>query len=155
MGGNGTILRTTNGGASWIAQASGTNIRLYGVFFTDANTGTAVGWLGTILRTTTGGVVSVKDVRQSEIPREVALHQNYPNPFNPSTNIGFTIQTSGSTLLKVFDVLGREVATLVNEEIQPGTYEVTWDAKDLPSGVYFYNLQTGTFVQTRKMILLK
>lgn len=91
------------------------------------------------------------------------LNQNYPNPFNPTTNIRFTIPnvasglsaTGGMTVLKVYDVLGNEVATLVNEEKPAGVYEVEFNASELSSGIYFYKLQAGSFTQTRKMILLK
>jgi hypothetical protein len=83
------------------------------------------------------------------------LHQNYPNPFNPTTTITFTISTSGMTTLKVYSVLGQEIAKLVNGWRQPGTYEVKFDGSKLSSGVYFYQLQTGKSVATKKLILLK
>jgi hypothetical protein len=83
------------------------------------------------------------------------LDQNYPNPFNSSTIISYHLPVSGVITLKIFDVLGKEIATLVNEEKSVGTYEVNWNAVNLPSGIYFYRLQAGSFVQTRKMILMK
>jgi hypothetical protein len=83
------------------------------------------------------------------------LWQNYPNPFNPSTKISWQSPVSGWQTLKVYDVLGNEVATLVNEEKPLGTYEVTWNATNLPSGVYFYRIQSGNFIDTKKMIILK
>jgi hypothetical protein len=89
------------------------------------------------------------------VPERFALGQNYPNPFNPETEIGFRIAEVGFVSLKVFDVLGREVATLVNEEKQLGTYSVQWDASGQASGVYFYRLQTGNFVDVKKLILLR
>lgn len=105
----------------------------------------------------------VKDRIQS--PLAFRLEQNYPNPFNPSTTINFVIPKSSFTNLKVYDVLGREVATLVNEEKPAGTYEVTWNTVNLPSGVsakggyasgvYFYQLKAGDFTQTKKLILMK
>ncbi len=86
-------------------------------------------------------------------------HQNYPNSFNPSTKISFTIPNVGTGLalsvLKVYDVLGNEVATLVDEHLEAGKYEVTFDASNLTSGIYFYRLQAGSFIETKKMILLK
>jgi hypothetical protein len=101
----------------------------------------------------------------ANIPSQFALEQNYPNPFNPSTKIQFTIVSaqSGSasggnrllTIVKVFDVLGREVATLVNAVKEPGTYTVQFDGSNLASGVYFYRLQAGTYVETRKLLLLR
>jgi photosystem II stability/assembly factor-like uncharacterized protein len=93
-----------------------------------------------------------------ELPRVFGLEQNYPNPFNPSTNIRFSIPVGtghAPSLLRVYDVLGREVATLVNGNLQPGSYEVTFDAEGLSSGVYLYRLQSGNFVQTRKLLLLR
>jgi CubicO group peptidase (beta-lactamase class C family) len=83
------------------------------------------------------------------------LEQNFPNPFNPSTNIKYSVPQSSHVQIKVYDVLGNEIETLVNEEKPSGTYELTWNAVNLPSGVYFYRLKAGSFVETRKMILLK
>ncbi len=90
-----------------------------------------------------------------EIPSKFVLYQNYPNPFNPGTRIGFRIQETGFVSLKVFDVLGREVVTLVNEEMTAGGHERAFDGRDLSSGIYFYRLQASGFVQTRKLLLLK
>jgi hypothetical protein len=91
----------------------------------------------------------------NSVPDKFSLSQNYPNPFNPSTNIKFQIANNKYVLLKVFDVIGREVQTLVNEKLKPGEYEVTFDGSALPSGVYFYKLTAGEFTQTKKLILLK
>ncbi len=91
----------------------------------------------------------------SQLPENFGLKQNYPNPFNPSTKIEFQIPSSAFVELKVFDLLGREVATLANEEMQPGNYETTFDGEGLASGVYFYRLQAGEFGQTRKLLLQK
>ena len=103
-------------------------------------------------------LVSVEE--ETPLPTEFVLEQNYPNPFNPSTTIKFNIPSVGtlratSVQLKVYDVLGNEVATLVNEEKPAGTYEFTWNAVSLPSGVYFYQLKAGEYTNTKKMILLK
>ncbi len=91
----------------------------------------------------------------NEIPNDFSLSQNFPNPFNPNTIIRFKIKDSRLTILKVFDLLGREVATLVNEQLQPGTYEVDWDAANYPSGVYYYKLIAGDYSETKKMVVLK
>ena len=99
------------------------------------------------------GSLSVQE--REGVPNVFSLSQNYPNPFNPSTNFGFRIVEFGFVSLKVFDVLGREVATLVNEEMQPGSYEVTWDASRFPSGVYFYRLTAGSFHSTKKLSLIR
>ena len=154
IGSSGTILRTTNGGTTWVLQSSGTTETLNGVSFTDSDNGTVVGNGGTILRTTTGGVVSV-DEKDNEIPTEYLLSQNYPNPFNPNTTINYAVKERGFVQLKVYDVLGNEVATLVNEEKQLGNYSVSFSKNNLPSGVYVYSLLVNNFVQNRKMILLK
>jgi len=88
-------------------------------------------------------------------PTIFALSQNYPNPFNPATTISYDVPKSGIVALKVYDVLGREVALLVNEQKQPGSYRVKFDGSSLSSGVYFYRLQAGSFVDTKKLVLLK
>jgi len=88
-------------------------------------------------------------------PKEFSLSQNYPNPFNPSTTINFSVPYSEFVTLKVFDVLSNEVATLVNEEKPAGVYEVEFNAFGLSSGIYFYKIQTSSFVETKKMILLR
>jgi len=98
---------------------------------------------------------SVNDLRIGHIPERPVLDQNYPNPFNPSTELQFRISSSKFVSFRVLDVLGREIATLVNEYRQPGTYLVHWDASGLPSGVYFCRLWAGDFVETRKMVLAK
>jgi hypothetical protein len=113
------------------------------------------GLLAIALRTDSTGVVGVGEKTASGIPTKFELVQNYPNPFNPATNFQFSIANSQLTILKVFDVLGREVATLVNEVKQPGTYAVQWDANNVASGIYFYRLQAGEFTQTKKLILLR
>ena len=93
--------------------------------------------------------------QSQEIPVTFALEQNYPNPFNPTTNIKFSIPTQGLVTLKVFNSLGKEVATLVNEVTNTGTYVVDFDAGNLTSGVYFYRLQSDNFSETKRMILIK
>ena len=80
---------------------------------------------------------------------------NYPNPFNPTTKINYSTKEKGNVELKIFDLLGSEIATLVNEEKTPGNYEVFFDASNLSSGVYLYTIKAGSFVQTRKMLLMK
>jgi gluconolactonase len=97
---------------------------------------------------------SVKD--QGSLPSKTFdLNNNYPNPFNPSTTIEYQTNISGSITMKIFDVLGCEVATLVNEFKHPGTYKVQWDASGMPSGAYFYQLQAGNVVQTKKLVLIR
>lgn len=99
------------------------------------------------------GIVGVED--EEKLPTEFVLEQNFPNPFNPSTTFRYSIPTLSKVVIKVYDILGNEIATLMDEEKSVGAYELTWDAADLPSGVYFYQLKAGEYVNTKKMILLK
>jgi hypothetical protein len=92
---------------------------------------------------------------EGEVPSVFALYANYPNPFNPSTNIKYSVPEASRVILKVFDALGREVATVVNQDQAAGTYVATFDAKSLANGTYFYRLQAGNFTETKKMLLLK
>jgi len=94
-------------------------------------------------------------VESSPFPGAFQLYQNYPNPFNPATNFGFRIADMGMVKLSVYDLLGREVAVVVNQELRPGEYTVAWNASGYPSGVYYYRLSTGGFVETKKAVLVK
>ena len=96
----------------------------------------------------------VKNIN-TELPTNYSLYQNYPNPFNPSTKISYSIPQSGFVELKVYDILGREVASLINEKQSMGNYEIEFNASNLTSGVYFYRLQSNSFVDTKKLILLR
>lgn len=152
--GNGLIFHTTNGGANWISQ-NATNHGLYSVGFANADTGYAVGYLGTILKTINGGQLTPVQNISSEIPKQFSLNQNYPNPFNPKTIISYQLSMNNFVSLKIYDVSGNEIATLVNEKQNAGTYSVDWEAGNFPSGVYFYKLQSGDFVETKRMTLIK
>ena len=98
-------------------------------------------------------IVSVEET--PNIPNIITLYQNYPNPFNPTTSIQYAVSSRQFVSLKVYDVLGNEVATLVNSEKPVGVYKVEWNATGIPSGVYFYQLQTEGYVETKKMVLLR
>jgi len=100
-------------------------------------------------------ITSVEEEEIDILPTEYSLSQNYPNPFNPSTNIKYSVPQPSQVQIKVYDVLGNEIETLVNEEKPAGTYELTWNAANLSSGIYFYQLKAGEYVNTKKMILLK
>lgn len=102
-----------------------------------------------------GGSLSVKNGVDLGTPTEFSLSQNYPNPFNPSTTISYQLVKQSHVTLKVFDVLGREVATLVNGLEEPGYKSVKFEASKLPSGVYYYRLQAGNYVETKKLLLLR
>ena len=99
------------------------------------------------------GVVSVGNVEQ--IPSKFSLDQNYPNPFNPATKISYSVPSTSYVTLRVFNLLGQVVATLVNENKSAGSYPIVWDASSVPSGVYFYQMKAGSFIETRKMVLMK
>ena len=100
-------------------------------------------------------ITGINKSREDLLSRSYSLNQNYPNPFNPSTTFSFNLPSRSFVLLKVFDLIGKEVATIVSEEMQAGNYSRQWNASDLPSGVYFYRLQAGSFEETKKLILLK
>ena len=99
--------------------------------------------------------VSVDDNNEELFPTEYSLEQNFPNPFNPSTTINFSVPEASFVSLKIFNVLGEEVETLVAKDLNAGNYKYGWNALGLPSGIYFYKLQTDNFTETKKMILLK
>jgi photosystem II stability/assembly factor-like uncharacterized protein len=151
------IQSTTNAGINWINQTlnqPGINYR--SVYFTDSLIGWVVGDSGRIIKTTTGGWGPSNVLNQSsEFPDKYSLSQNYPNPFNPSTSISFQLPDAGNVSLKLFDVLGKEVMTLADEYRAPGSYEVRLDASNLAGGMYFYKLVSGSFSETKKMILVK
>ena len=109
--------------------------------------------IGSSIRFFESAPAGVADLRA--LPNNFALGQNYPNPFNPKTDLRFTIANLQFVELKVFDILGREVATLVNEQMAPGIYDVQWDASRYPSGTYFYTMRAGRFVETKRMMLVK
>ncbi|HSP88127.1 MAG TPA: T9SS type A sorting domain-containing protein, partial [Ignavibacteriaceae bacterium] len=100
-------------------------------------------------------IITSAEQQENRLPDNFILQQNYPNPFNPSTTIRYSIPTSEFVTIKVYDVLGSEVATLINEEKPVGSYEVDFNASNLSSGIYFYTLQAGKFSETKKLILMK
>jgi choice-of-anchor B domain-containing protein len=97
----------------------------------------------------------VSNEDENHLPVNFGLAQNFPNPFNPTTKIRYSVASSQLTVLKVYDVLGVEIVTLVNEEKSPGEYEVDFNGSSFPSGIYFYSLSSGSFIQTKKMLLIK
>jgi len=166
----GAIIMTTNNGVNWFPDYPTTrNRQLFEVYVLSSGIGWAVGTNGTILkRSNLTGITNESGVT----PSAYSLSQNYPNPFNPETKIQFSIKKtenrkqldpvrhsrkSGNpeVLLKIYDALGREVETLVNEALQPGTYEVTFNGGKYNSGVYFYRLVTDGYTETKRMILVK
>lgn len=151
----GTILRTTDSGKTWGKEVSNTSSDLYGVSIRDS-IGIIVGKNGTVLRKMDPTFIDSTETDSTlKIPSEYYLSQNYPNPFNPSTNIKYSILRQSFVTLKIYDLLGREAATLVNEEKPTGIYEIEFDGSNLSSGVYFYRLKTNEYAKTKKMILLR
>jgi len=110
---------------------------------------------GTVHLKRLGIVTGIGPMKTAGVPESFSLEQNFPNPFNPGTTISYQIPTQSHVTLKVFDVLGREVAVLVNEVQQAGDNTVEFHAEHIPSGVYFYRLTTGTFTETKKLVLLR
>jgi hypothetical protein len=101
------------------------------------------------------GVVSVEDNEKDILPNNFALYQNFPNPFNPTTIINYSIPKSSFVTIKIYDALGREVNTLVDEEKSVGNYSVKFEGSNLSSGIYFYQIKSANYIETKKMILLR
>jgi photosystem II stability/assembly factor-like uncharacterized protein len=157
VGVGGAVVISNNGGTTWTGIATEAVQDLYAVHFSDVDRGTIVGDKGIVLRTVPSGTISFveDDHRSTTTPSEFSLAQNYPNPFNGMTTIEFQIARTSSVVLKLYDLLGRQVATLVDEVKGPGQYRLRWDSKNLSSGIYFCRLSVGDAVATKKMILLK
>ncbi len=158
--------KSNDGGAHWTLYKTKIQEGLYyyspnKTYYVNNSTGFIIGGNGAgILRTTDGGeIISsiYSSQTSSQIPEQFLLKQNYPNPFNPSTRINYELRNSNYVSLKVFDLLGKEVATLVNEKQNAGSYAVDFNSTEfnLPSGIYFYTLNAGEFKETKKMVLIK
>jgi photosystem II stability/assembly factor-like uncharacterized protein len=171
VGPNGVARFTTDGGETWFEDEDVTNYldkrdvkrivpfgKYYGTVIGSGGLSTFIAPDSTYLDSIPG-VTSVED--DFQLPTEFALYQNYPNPFNPATSIQYQVSSISQVSLKVYDLLGREVATLVNEKKYPGNYTVEFDASGLSSGIYFYQLSAGYFgkaagfTQTKKFVLIK
>jgi uncharacterized protein (DUF2164 family) len=150
------ILKTTNAGVNWYFQTFNANAMLTGNYFTSADTGYVVGYYGVIYKTTDGGgtLLGINTV-SNQIPAHFLLSQNYPNPFNPVTKISFDIPKQSFVILKIYDMLGREVETLVNDVKAPGYYVVDFNGSELSSGVYFYRFQSAGFTDIKRMLLIR
>ncbi len=144
----GGVYRSTDNGGNWTQINTGlTNSYVWSL---------AINSSGHIFAGTDSGVFrSVQSTTPAEIPTSFSLEQNYPNPFNPGTMIEFSVPRSSYVTLKIYDVLGRQVATLVSEERNAGRYKVEWNATGLAGGVYFCSMQAADFIQVRKMLLLR
>ncbi len=149
------VMVTTNRGTNWAVLGTGfpTNVPCHDLTL-HASTRKLVVWThGRSAFSITLDPVGI--IANQNIPNSFKLEQNYPNPFNPTTVISFQLAVNSFTSLKVYDLLGREVATLVNENLNAGTYEVDFDGSNFASGIYFYTLEAEGFVETKKMVLVK
>ena len=154
--GSGAIFVSTNNGTSWTAVTTGiptsATVNALVVSGTNLFAGTSV---GVVWRRPLSEMITSVDRLSTDLPTQFSLDQNYPNPFNPVTTFSFSLPSASFVSLKVFDALGREMSTVLAEELTAGTYAQQWSAAGLASGVYFYRLQAGEFVETRKLLLLR
>ena len=166
VGAYGKIFKTTDSGNNWNEQESYTSKWLFSLTFTDTNNGWAVGEFGTVLHTTNGGItfINIKDKEENSLLRKFILYQNYPNPFNPSTTIKYELPQNSSVSILIFDILGRKVTIVANENQPSGEHKLIIDLSsyNLSSGIYFYQLNAtplekkySTFSITNKMVYLK
>lgn len=155
--GNISTAKTTNYGLNWTVKDLNQYSLMTGVELINQNNFFMCGGLNgpaVILKSTNGGNVFVNQIG-NEIPAEFKLEQNYPNPFNQSSIIKFQCSMNAKVTLKIFDIRGREVTTLVNDNLQPGMYEISFIANTLTSGIYFYRLTAGDFSETKRLVLMK
>jgi photosystem II stability/assembly factor-like uncharacterized protein len=151
----GIILLTSDGGNNWLNQNLNVNSNFEEISMVNQYTGWVVGTSGKIFKTTTGGIIGFQNIN-SDVPEYFALYQNYPNPFNPITKIMYDLPNAAKVKIIVYDILGREVIKLVNNELKkPGRYYVEFNGNNYASGVYFYRIEAGEFVLAKKMVLLK
>ncbi|MBX7045378.1 MAG: T9SS type A sorting domain-containing protein [Ignavibacteria bacterium] len=156
-GTSGTVRKSTDAGATWVTQTtSGLTGITHFDFFRNGSTvwGYAVCSDGSVLKLNET-VTGVSEPTNSNVPANYSLEQNYPNPFNPTTTINFSLPKSSDVSLKIYDALGNEVMNIVNEYKEAGTHSVLLNASNLTSGVYFYKLQAGDFISTKKLTLIK
>jgi Secretion system C-terminal sorting domain len=151
------VLHTTDGGVSWETQNVPVQYSVFSICFIDASNGWLSADYGGIAHTTSGGeMTSVGEALNITAPNRFEIIQNFPNPFNPSTMIQFTVPSNGQARLKIFNMLGQEVATLFDDVATAGTrHQVEFNASNLAGGIYFSRLEFGGQTQIQKMILLK
>jgi photosystem II stability/assembly factor-like uncharacterized protein len=152
---DGAVYLSTNSGTYWTSVNSGlTNDTVLALAVSEnylfAGTRKSGVW-----RRPLGEMITSVENNRTNVPVHFSLSQNYPNPFNPSTAISFNLPSRSFVSLKIFDLLGREAATIVSEEMPAGSYLRQWNAAKMPSGVYFYRLQAGSFTETKKLVLLR
>ena len=156
VGRGGVIAMTSDGGSTWSRNILPHKIRNYSrIVFSGKNNGWIAGDYGAIIRFWTNSTPNGITSDPSLVPASFQLEQNYPNPFNPETIIKFTVSARQEVTLKVFDILGKEVATLINGIQDPRLKSVNWNTKGFAGGVYYYRLSSKSFSVTKKMILVK
>lgn len=148
-GWSGPTYETTNGGSNWHQVPWGYHLNRFR--FINDTIAYSVG--RTVYKYTTKPI-GIQQI-STEVPSRFYIHQNYPNPFNPSTKISFSLPVSSYTTLKIFDVLGKEIKTLVEQNLGPGNYSITWNADENPGGIYFYKIISDNYSESRKMVLIK
>jgi len=150
---SGIIIETINGGINWTVLVGGLSAPLNAIYFKDGY-GWATGGNGLVLRTEDGSTW-IDENSGKTYPNKFNLSQNYPNPFNSRTIINYELPTTNEVDLAIYNLLGQRVATLVNERKRAGSYQVEWDASGFSSGVYYYRIDAGEFVDVKKMILIR
>jgi photosystem II stability/assembly factor-like uncharacterized protein len=161
VGYEGKVISTSNGGIDWIEETSGVQDYLTSVYFADRFSGWIAGKGGTILKAVPAATsIGNDEIASKNIPDRIVLHNNYPNPFNPSTTIQYELPKRARVTLKIYDILGKEIKTLLNGVQAPGLQSVIWDGRNnegriVSSGIYFYTLRMDDFAETKKMIFLQ
>jgi hypothetical protein len=150
----GNVYLSTNSGENWIQKNQGLGETISNELVIEGNYIYTGSLDNSVWKRQLSEIISVQNISW-EVPTTFSLKQNYPNPFNSMSKIQIQVASNRYVKLVVFDITGKAVATLVNEYLQPGTYEVTFDAGDLPSGIYFYQMRADNFLETKKLIIIK
>ena len=149
---SGILLKTQDGGENWSTQVKGLDDPLNALHFKEGF-GWAVG--GRLVLRTKDGTTWVDQNTGKSYPNKFSLSQNYPNPFNPVTAIGYQLSALSQVELSIYNLLGQKIVTLVSEKQKTGYHQIEWDAGSFASGVYYYKIEAGNFVEIRKMVYLK
>ena len=152
-----TIIKTTNGGKNWLEQNAPNTVGISNIFPINEKVCYATGYNGIFKTNDGGGIVGVgkNNYNKNIIPSQLELYQNYPNPFNPSTTIEYKLTKKEYVTLQIFNILGQKVEQLIEGEQNSGSHKIIWNPKGICSGIYFYRLQAGNYLETKKMILLQ
>jgi photosystem II stability/assembly factor-like uncharacterized protein len=155
-----SLFYSADSGKTWSEQSHGSSTTIRDIVFVDENCGWMVNYNGEVYWTNNKGNAVVSAEKENKLPTQYSLEQNYPNPFNPTTKISFALPEAGRVAIKIYDMLGREINTLVNSEMSAGAHSVNWNGENalrekVATGVYLYSIITNKFTQTKKMVLLK